>query len=313
MTKIYYSQQSEEIDELFFTILFPFTLMQMNFSDNIFRFFRQFDGLKSGCLQFLTRCFPSWESNDSKTKENRQFYRHINKIQLRCKCCLNQPDEYCHQLECEGMKPSLGASTNTSCLCYAQSNYPNFICNKKKAIKKDQARLLDALMANEEKKSWPYEKNVAFIQEINLNLKRRIQESSQPTNPEKISVLIPKQQSETNLSGFWISENVVVLPILVATCVVLLGLVAFGCFLIIVAKMQTKNEQHPPVVNANQYENNFSPKTSAIILQNKASSPKSRLINQKVKFAPLPRNRELCELDYFKPCNCKRPMVTVQL
>jgi hypothetical protein len=179
--------------------------------------------------------------------------------------------------------------------------------------KNDQIRLLDTLLENEEKKSWPYEQNVAFVEEINL--KRRIQQSSHPLSREKVNVVMSKQNSNSDLRGVWISETVVVLPILVLTCVVLLVIIGFGCFLIIVAKIRTKNQRHSnPIIDSKPFDNdNFPPKTSAIILQNKRCSPKNQLIRHNVKFAPLPRTRELCELDYFKPCNCKRQMVTVQL
>lgn len=107
------------------------------------------------------------------------------------------------------------------------------------------------------------------------------------------------------------------------------GLTGFGCFLIVVTRIQTKNEQNTTLNgdhSKRHYEKNGSPKTSAIILQNKleqnairlthsVSSPKNQLLKppQTVKFAPLPRTKELCELDYLKPCNCKHSTVSVNV
>lgn len=79
---------------------------------------------------------------------------------------------------------------------------------------------------DEKKKSWPYTQNVAFVEEINL--KRRIQESDSSSREENEAyTLIPKRQLQqspkSGLSGVWLNDNVVMLPMLVATCVVLLG------------------------------------------------------------------------------------------
>src|SRR5262245_39503572 len=47
----------------------------------------------------------------------------------RCRCCFNQPDIYCRQLECKNMHPDFGPNSNTSCICYDQSDYPRQLCS----------------------------------------------------------------------------------------------------------------------------------------------------------------------------------------
>uniref|UniRef100_A0A914EB22 Uncharacterized protein n=1 Tax=Acrobeloides nanus TaxID=290746 RepID=A0A914EB22_9BILA len=64
------------------------------------------------CNQFMTKCF-----NDGNIKST------------RCRCCFNQPDPYCRQLDCKNMHPDFGQNSNTSCMCYDQTDYPRHLCS----------------------------------------------------------------------------------------------------------------------------------------------------------------------------------------
>jgi hypothetical protein len=110
-----------------------------------------------------------------------------------------------------------------------------------------------------------------------------------------------------------------------------LGLTGFGCFLIVVTRMQPKaahtNDTNGEIVYNNgqpnspkwRYEKSASPKHSAVVLQNKTeknavrlthtvASPQNQLLRPPptVRFAATPQTREIVELDYTKPCNCSQ-------
>uniref|UniRef100_A0AC34QTW5 Uncharacterized protein n=1 Tax=Panagrolaimus sp. JU765 TaxID=591449 RepID=A0AC34QTW5_9BILA len=72
---------------------------------------RQLGENDGSCEQFMTRCF----------RERSTGYK-------TCKCCFNQPDIHCNQIDCKDMSPDFGRGMNTSCICHDQTNYPVDIC-----------------------------------------------------------------------------------------------------------------------------------------------------------------------------------------
>ena len=47
-----------------------------------------------------------------------------------CKCCFNQPDDHCDQMECKNMRPDFGSNSKASCVCHDQKNYLLDVCNR---------------------------------------------------------------------------------------------------------------------------------------------------------------------------------------
>jgi hypothetical protein len=64
--------------------------------------------------------------------------------------------------------------------------------------------------------SWPYAENVAFVEETNQ--KRRI-----PTSREEHNALPDRHLQTQPKAGFVLNEILIELPLLFATCVILLG------------------------------------------------------------------------------------------
>jgi hypothetical protein len=77
-------------------------------------------------------------------------------------------------------------------------------------------RLYNSLRNVDENLNWPYPENVAFVEETTH--KRRIQNSREEHN------VLPDRHSQTQpRAGFVLNEILIELPLLFATCVILLG------------------------------------------------------------------------------------------
>ncbi|MCP9258991.1 hypothetical protein DINM_001976 [Dirofilaria immitis] len=59
-----------------------------------------------------------------------------------CKCCFNQPNAFCNQLQCRNGEPIFGMHANTTCICHAPAFYPYNICTYQNSLIYDQEKLV---------------------------------------------------------------------------------------------------------------------------------------------------------------------------
>ncbi|KAI6241546.1 hypothetical protein M3Y99_00314000 [Aphelenchoides fujianensis] len=206
---------------------------------------RQFDGIQSGCAQFLTRCFPgsSRALHSFRSRRVSATHKNENDTTRRCSCCFNQPDSHCRQLDCDHLKPEFGANANTTCMCYRSNNYPP-ICSPpspQKANSTTSGKLAKSLALadeNAEEKaddrqqhSWPFDERIVFME-------HQFGEENGGS-----SALNNDHNNRVDADGSWLGGGVVVVPTLIAVLIAALSLLGFACILFLLMKVQIRRRR----------------------------------------------------------------------
>ncbi|KAE9554668.1 hypothetical protein FO519_002078 [Halicephalobus sp. NKZ332] len=136
-------------------------------------------------------------------------------FQLICKCCFNQPDDHCDQMECKDMGPNFERDFNTTCVCHEQNDYPRGICLRENSRGLQKSYTI----AN----PFPSFRNISTTEKKNS-------ESSEKKQPDPVYY-----------KAIWdqIKKSKIILVLVLILLVGVLVAVCFGCFVICSERAKT--------------------------------------------------------------------------
>uniref|UniRef100_A0A7E4VKE5 Uncharacterized protein n=1 Tax=Panagrellus redivivus TaxID=6233 RepID=A0A7E4VKE5_PANRE len=166
---------------------------------------RRIDDTDKSCDQFMTRCF--WEKNSHEKS---------------CKCCFNQPDDHCYQIDCKNLEPDFGRSLNKSCICHDQSVYPVRVCRNSDISPRNRK---------------PGSSNIPIPPNFYYNV------ANDNNMSEKRAVLATDNDSFIDSTWAILQNNKLILVFVVILLIGLLGAICFGCGVLCFGRVHSTRTQ----------------------------------------------------------------------